>query len=70
MFDLLLQFVILLALASFFLSFFLFRSKKITRPKLVRPIFYRLNDLILGRFKGNTTFFSETSFDFQIRGIN
>ena len=46
MFDLLLQFVILFNLTSnSFFVFFCF-AEKISRSKLIRPIFYRLNNLI------------------------
>ena len=37
-----------------FPSLFFYSLQRIPRPKLYRPIVCRLNDLILGRIKGNT----------------
>ena len=54
MFDFLLQFVIFLILASYFVLFFFVSPKKIRQTKLFRPNYHWLNDLILGRSKGNT----------------
>ena len=54
-FDLLVEFVILLTLTSYFLlCFFFVLLKKVRRHKLFGPNFYRLSDLFLGSFKGNT----------------
>ena len=52
MFDLFIQFLILLTLTLYFLLFF--RLKKFLGPKYF-GLFFRLNDLILGIFKINTT---------------
>ena len=47
MFDMRLQFVIVLTLTPFFLLCFFVLLKKIPRPKLRRQIFHRLKNLIL-----------------------
>ena len=51
-FDLLLQFILLLCLTSYILLFSCF-AKKLPRSKLFQLNFYRPSDLILGLFKGN-----------------
>ena len=56
----LLLFVILLALIKCFLFFV--PVKNFIRPKLIWPIFYRLKNLIFGRFMGNTTFTFPSAF--------
>ena len=62
-FDLLLQYVILLTLTSYFLlCFLLFRRPQNPRPMSILPVFHRPNDLILGRFKGNTILTLLTAF--------
>ena len=51
-FDLLLKYVILLTLTTYFLLCFFF-VKKTPRSKLIRPMFHLSNDLILSRFREN-----------------
>ena len=67
-FDLLLQFCNFTYL-DFVFSLHFVSLKKIPRPKLFQPFIHRLNNLILGRFKGNTVLTFPSAL-FSIEFIN